>query len=121
MPQGILMSTLIASLAASRRRSCPRCTGRTSPASPTSPNTTCFAGSGLFLKLLTMASSTARSASGSSMRTPPTALMKISIRVLRIGSVIVIFALMSHREDGDSLRIFDLEQRDVSSIAERDQ
>jgi hypothetical protein len=34
------------SLAGLRRRSWPRWTGRTSPARPTSPNTTCFAGSG---------------------------------------------------------------------------
>ena len=66
------------SLAASFRRSWPRGAGRTSPASPTSPKAMKPLGSGLPRSELWIASSTARSAAGSLMRTPPTALTKTS-------------------------------------------
>jgi predicted O-linked N-acetylglucosamine transferase (SPINDLY family) len=66
------------SLAASRIRSCPRCTGRISPASPTSPNTRVFAGRGRPVSEEWTASRIATSAAGSLMRTPLTALTKTS-------------------------------------------
>ena len=66
------------SLAASRRRSWPRGAGRISPARPTSPNTTSPRGSGLLRIDELIASSTARSAAGSAILTPPTALMNTS-------------------------------------------
>jgi len=36
-------------------------------------------------------------------------------------SVVVIFALVSHRQHGDGLAVFDLEQRHVAGAAERNQ
>src|SRR5882762_9421613 len=66
------------SFAASFNRSCPRGAGRTSPARPISPNTASFSGSGLSSCEETIASSTARSAAGSLMRTPPTAFTNTS-------------------------------------------
>ena len=66
------------SLAASRRRSWPRGAGRTSPARPTSPKAMKPLGSGLPRRLDVIASITARSAAGSLMRTPPTALTNTS-------------------------------------------
>src|SRR5690606_1281994 len=66
------------SLAASRRRSWPRGAGRISPARPTSPNTTRPRGSGLLRIDELIANSTARSAAGSVILTPPTALMNTS-------------------------------------------
>ena len=52
--------------------------GRTSPAKPTSPKAMKPRGSALPRRLLCMANSTARSAAGSLMRTPPTALTNTS-------------------------------------------
>ena len=52
--------------------------GRTSPARPISPNAATFAGIGLSVSDETTARHTARSAAGSPMRTPPTALTKTS-------------------------------------------
>ena len=66
------------SLAASFNRSCPRGAGRTSPAKPISPNTTKPLGNGLLRNEDTIASSTAKSAAGSVIFTPPTALMNTS-------------------------------------------
>ena len=66
------------SLAASFRRSWPRGAGRTSPARPTSPKAMKPRGSARLRIELWMASITARSAAGSLMRTPPTALTNTS-------------------------------------------
>ena len=71
-------ATLKPSLAASRKRSWPRGAGRTSPARPTSPKAKKPRGKARPRSELVMASSTARSAAGSAMRTPPTALTKTS-------------------------------------------
>src|SRR3569833_3360660 len=73
---GALAAGMIARLnpcfAASRRRSSPPCTGRISPASPISPNTTSSAGNGLLRRLDNAASTVASSAPVSVTRTPPT-------------------------------------------------
>ena len=66
------------SFAASRSRSCPRGEGRISPASPTSPKTARPRGSGRSFSDDTIDSITARSAAGSPIFTPPTALMNTS-------------------------------------------
>src|SRR5262249_10021662 len=66
------------SLAASRRRSWPRGAGRTSPARPPSPKATSLRGSGLSASDETIASRIARSAAGSEILTPPTALTNTS-------------------------------------------
>jgi RecA/RadA recombinase len=66
------------SFAASLSRSWPRGAGRTSPASPTSPNAKKPRGSALPRKLEVIANITAKSAAGSLMRTPPTALTNTS-------------------------------------------
>mmetsp|Transcript_6031 Transcript_6031/g.24077 ORF Transcript_6031/g.24077 Transcript_6031/m.24077 type:complete len:313 (-) Transcript_6031:3500-4438(-) len=71
-------ATLKPSLAASFSRSWPRGAGRTSPARPISPKAMKPLGSGRPRSELWMASSTARSAAGSLMRTPPTALTNTS-------------------------------------------
>ncbi len=73
-----MKTVLKPSFAASRMRSCPRWTGRISPANPTSPNTIDLAGRGLFFNEELMASRMAKSTAGSRMRTPPTALTKTS-------------------------------------------
>ncbi len=73
-----MTATLKPSLAASLSRSWPRGAGRTSPARPTSPKARKPRGSGRPRSELWMASSTARSAAGSLMRTPPTALTNTS-------------------------------------------
>ena len=66
------------SFSASRSRSWPRGDGRTSPARPSSPNTASPCGSGRFFSDDSTASTTARSAAGSVMRTPPTAFRNTS-------------------------------------------
>src|SRR5256885_3450022 len=66
------------SLAASFRRSWPRGAGRTSPARPTSPKARNPLGRARPRRLEVMDSMTARSAAGSLMRTPPTALTNTS-------------------------------------------
>ena len=71
-------ATLKPSLAASFSRSWPRGAGRTSPARPTSPKATKPLGSALPRRLLVIDSRAARSAAGSLMRTPPTALTNTS-------------------------------------------
>ena len=66
------------SFAASFRRICPPCTGRTSPAKPTSPKTISLLSNGLFFKEETIDSNTAKSTAGSAIFTPPTALINTS-------------------------------------------
>src|SRR5690606_27854082 len=65
-------------LAASFNRSCPLGTGRTSPDSPSSPNTIRSIGSGRLRRLEMTAASRARSAAVSSTLTPPTTLTNTS-------------------------------------------
>gem|GEM_PF-5442865 len=56
---------------ASMRRRCTLGTRLISPANPTSPNTTVFAGSGFFVIALTMAMAMARSVGGAPPPPPP--------------------------------------------------
>src|SRR6266513_2026789 len=82
------------SFAASLSRSWPRGAGRTSPASPISPNTTTFSGIARSESEDTTARLTARSAAGSPMRTPPTALTNTSC------SQVAMPAAVLHRHAG---------------------
>ena len=79
---GLLAAGMIAtenpSLAASLSRSCPRGAGLTSPANPTSPNDTSPTGRGLSRSDDKMANKTGKSAAGSVILTPPTALTNTS-------------------------------------------
>jgi hypothetical protein len=63
-------------IAASLRRSCPRDVGRISPARPTSPKTASPRGRARLRREDTIARRIARSAAGSLILTPPTALTK---------------------------------------------